>query len=215
MSDIRSPTVHTAGLAAAEAAVNSALRLSPHTAPALAELAGKVIALECTEPPLSLYVSTDERGEVSLRGVWEDEVSTRVKGSARDFAELARSEDPAATLINGGLQLEGSSAPLLDMQAIIGQVDVDWEAPLVEGLGDVAGHQLAEMLRAAFAWSQQAGSSLQRQLSEFALEEARLTPPRAALENFYRDVSTLSQRSERLEKQLQRTRARLLVLQER
>ena len=214
MSELRSPTLHTAGLAAAEAAFNAALRLSPHSAPGLVRLAGRVIALECTQPPLSVYISADEQGQLQLRGVYEGPVSTRVRGTARDFLDLAQAEDPPAALINGGLQLEGSSAALLDMQAVLSEVDIDWEAPLVAGLGDVAGHQLAQMLRAALGWSRQASASLRRQLAEFAIEEARLAPPRAALEDFYREVGALSLRSERLEKQLQKARRRLQSLQE-
>jgi ubiquinone biosynthesis protein UbiJ len=162
---VRFPTLHAAGLAAAETGLNATLRLSPHSGPALAALAGRVVALECTDPPLSVYVSSDEDGCLRLQGVHEGPVNTTVRGGAGDFAALARSDDPAAALINGGLQLEGSSAALLDMQAVFANMDVDWEAPLVDALGDVAGHQLAEMLRGALGWSQQASGSLRRQLS--------------------------------------------------
>jgi ubiquinone biosynthesis protein UbiJ len=87
---------------------------------------------------------------------------------------------------------EGSSSTLLDLQRVISELDIDWEAPLVSGLGDVLGHQLAEMLRGAVSWSREASASLRRQLSEFALEEARLAPPAAALEAFYADVRQLT-----------------------
>ena len=113
MTELRSPTLHTAGLAAAEAAINAALRLSPHSAPALAALADRVIALECTQPPIQVYISANELGALELRGVYEGDVATRIRDSAGDFAELARAEDPAAALINGGIRLEGSSAVLL------------------------------------------------------------------------------------------------------
>lgn len=214
MSTIENPTLHTAGLAAAEATANAVLRLSGHSAVSLSNIAGRVVALECQQPSITVYLSSNEEGELQLRGTHEGDVATRVYGSASDFAELARADDPAATLINGGLQLEGSSATLLELQRIFSELDVDWEAPLVSTLGDVAGHQLADMLRAALAWSQQSSSSLRRQLAEFAVEEAQLAPPRAALEDFYRDVTAVTQRSERLEKQLQKVRARLQALQD-
>jgi len=79
----------------------------------------------------------------------------------------------------------------------------------VGALGDVAGHQLAEMLRNAFAWGKQASASFGRQLEEFIHEEARLSPPRLELEDFYRDVQALSLRVERLESRSARLRARL------
>lgn len=212
MTGIRNPTLHTAGLAAAEAAANAALRLSPHSVQALKDLAGQVLALECTRPALTLYLHADEEGALHLRGVHDGAVATRVRGSAGDFAELARAEDPAAALINGDLRLDGSSATLLSLQRVLSGLDIDWEAPLVAGLGDVLGHQLAGMLEGAFTWSRQAGSSLQRQLREFATEEARLAPPPLALEHFYEDVQTLSERSERLAQRVDRLRRRVSAL---
>jgi len=212
VSGIRNPTLHTAGLAAAEGAANAALRLSPHSIEALKELAGQVLALECTRPSLTVYLHADEQGTLKLRGVHDGEVATRVRGSAEDFAELARADDPAATLINGNLRLDGSSATLLAMQRVLSGLDIDWEAPLVAGLGDVIGHQLAGMLEGAFSWSRQAGSNLQRQLREFATEEARLAPPPLALEHFYEDIQTLSERSERLAQRVDRLRRRVSAL---
>jgi ubiquinone biosynthesis protein UbiJ len=212
VSNLHSPTLHTAGLAAAEAVANAALRLSPHSLAALRDLAGQVVAVECTDPALVVYIGAADDGQLRLQGVHDGDVTTRVSGSARDFAELASATDPAATLINGGLQLTGSSSTLLDLQRVISELDIDWEAPLVSGLGDVLGHQVAEMLRGAVSWSREASASLRRQLSEFALEEARLAPPAAALEAFYADVRQLDQQSERLERRVTRLRERVARL---
>jgi ubiquinone biosynthesis protein UbiJ len=215
VSELRLPALHTAGLAAAEAAVNAALRLSPHSLEALKPLQDQVLALVCTRPAITLYINSEPSGELRLRGVYDGPVSTRVLGSAEDFATLAQADDPAAALINGGIQLEGSSSTLIDMQRVFNGLDIDWEAPLVDGLGDVAGHQLANMLTAAFQWSRQASSSLRRQLGEFALEEARLAPPRLALEGFYSDVETLTERSDRLAQRVESMRLRLERLRDR
>lgn len=209
MNDVRMPTLHTAGLAAAEAAVNAALRLSPHSLEALKALEGRVIALECTRPAITLYLHSKASGELSLRGVHDSPVSTRVIGSAEDFRLLAQAADPAAALINGGIVLDGNSSTLIDMQRVFNGLEIDWEAPLVAGLGDVAGHQLASMLSAAFNWSRQASGNLRRQLEEFAIEEARLAPPKLALEHFYADVQQISERSERLAQRLERLRLRI------
>lgn len=214
MNEIRNPTLHTAGLAATEAAANAALRLSPHSIEALKGLAGQVLALECTRPALTLYVHADEDGALKLRGVHDGEVATRVRGRAEDFADLARADDPAAALINGDLRLDGSSATLISMQRVVSGLDIDWEAPLVAGFGDVVGHQLAAVLEGAFSWSQQAGSNVQRQLREFVTEEARLAPPPLELEHFYEDIQTLSERSERLAQRVDRLRRRAAALRE-
>lgn len=212
--EIRMPTLHTAGLAAAEAAANAALTLSPHSQQALAQLDGQVLELVCTQPSLRVFIASNALGELRLAGHHDGPVDTRVLGSAEDFAVLARASDPAAALINGNIKLEGSSATLIDMQRALNDLDIDWEAPLVKALGDVPGHQLAGMLRAAVHWSKDASDSLRRQLSEFALEEARLSPPRLALEGFFDDVRKLTDSADRLEQRIGLLRLRMERLQE-
>jgi len=202
------PTVHTAGLAGLEAVINQALALAPEGRAELATLDGCVFALRCTAPEVEIYLLPGERG-IRLMGNYEGAITTSVSGEASDFTELATSTDPTATLINGRLELQGDSAALIELQQILGRLDVDWEAPLVNALGDVAGHQLAQILRAAFSWGKQASSSLIRQLGEFIHEEARLCPPRLELEDFYRDVQDLGLSVERLASRTQRLRKRL------
>lgn len=205
------PTLHTAGLAALETALNRALALTPGGAGALAELDRQVFALHCTAPTVDVYLQPAD-GEVRLMGVYDGPVTTSIRGEASDFAELASSTDAAATLINGNLELRGDSAALIDLQKSLSTLEFDWEAPLVESLGDVTGHQMATLLRGAFSWSRQAATSLSRQLEEFIHEEARLSPPRLELEDFYGDVRELDLRVERLASRVQRVRRKLRSL---
>lgn len=202
------PTIHTAGLAGLESALNQALNLAPEGKAELAGLEGSVFALHCTSPSLQVYLQPGANG-VRLMGIFDGPVTTRVRGAASDFTELASSDDPTATLINGKLELDGNSAALIDLQQILGRLDIDWEAPLVDKLGDIAGHQIAQLLRATFSWSKQASSSLRRQLEEFIHEEARLCPPRLELEDFYADIQQLGLKVERLTLRTQRLRKKL------
>ena len=212
MSRELDPTVHTAALAALEAAINRALQLSPLQGEELAPFAGQVFALHCSAPKLDVYLHPGVNG-IRFAGVHEGPVTTSIRGEAADFTGLASSSDPAATLINGALELQGDSAPLIELQKVLSSLEIDWEAPLVDTLGDVAGHQLAQLLRRTFSWGKQAADSLARQLEEFIHEEARLSPPRLELEYFYSDVRELDQRVERLQSRTARLRARLDKLQ--
>jgi len=208
MTSSLDPTITTAALAALEAAVNQALTLDPAAQRSLGQLAGCTFAIECSAPAFAVYLQPGTE-RVRLLGFHDGPATTRVAGTAADFAELAGASDPAATLINGNLTLQGDSAPLIELQQILGKLDPDWEAPLVDALGDVAGHQLAELLRAAFSSGRVISRSLLRQLEEFIHEEARLSPPRLEVEDFYADVQTLEQRVERLQSRLARLRKRM------
>ncbi|MDP5063071.1 MAG: SCP2 sterol-binding domain-containing protein [Haliea sp.] len=202
------PTLTTAALAALEAALNSALALDPAGQQQLGRLAGSTFAIECTAPKVNVYLQP-AADKTRLLGYYDGPVTTRVRGAAADFAELAGASDPAAALINGNVALQGDSAPLIELQRIIGQLDLDWEAPLVTVLGDVAGHQLAEFLRSSFNAGNAVSGSLRRQLDEFIHEEARLTPPRLEVEDFYTDLQSLQQRVDRLQSRLDRLRKRM------
>ncbi len=202
------PTLHTAALAALEAAANRALALSEQGTAVLEPLAGSVFACHCTTPELDFYLHLETDG-VRLTGVYEGAVTARITGSASDFSELATSEDAAATLINGNLTLEGNSAPLIEFQHILADLNIDWEAPLVSSLGDMAGHQIAEILRGVFSWGRQASSGLARQVEEFIHEEARLSPPRLEVEDFYRDIAELVMRVDRLQSRVERINRKL------
>ena len=211
MKPVIDPALHTAILAAVERVINRALALAPDSAAGLDALSDCVFAVHCTAPPLDVYLQPGA-GKVRLMGIYEGPVTTSVRGVASDFAELASAKDPASTLINGRIELKGDSAPLIELQKIIAALQIDWEAPLVDTLGDVAGHQLAQFLRGAYGWGRQASTGLGRQLEEFIHEEARLSPPRLELEDFYRDVQQLGLRVERLQSRTQRLRKRLLQL---
>ncbi len=213
MAGTPDPTLHTAAMAALEAAANRALALSPGGNAVLAPLEDCVFAFHCTAPGVDFYLLPGGDG-LRLTGFYEGGVTTSLTGTASDFAELARAEDPAATLVNGGLTMEGDSAPLIQLQQALSTLQVDWEAPLVDTLGDVAGHELAQLLRQAFSWSRQASSSLARQLGEFIHEEARLSPPRLEVEDFYRDVHELGLRVDRLESRANRLRRQIRKLKD-
>ena len=212
MSRDHDPAVITAVLAAVETTINKGLSLAPVAQRDLGDLAGTVIGIECTSPEVAITAIVESSGELHLTHYCERAMDTKVRGSLEDFIGLATAEDPAAALINGGLELVGNTAPLIAVQQIITTMDLDWEAPLVDTLGDVVGHQLAVMLRGLVRWGKASAGSFRRQLSEFILEEGRLTPPAAELDAFYEQIDQLGLRVDRLQGRLQKLVRRIGVV---
>ena len=192
----------------AERALNQAILLAPTSHRELEALSGTLLGIEVTSLELTLYLELVPGAEVRLLNHCEEKPTAFVRGSIEDFTALIASDDPAATLINSGIELQGSSASLIHLQQVISGMDIDWEAPLVERLGDVMGHQIAEALRSVFSWSEGARKSLKRQLSEYLLEEGRLTPPKLELEHFFEGVQTLSMQVERAQAKVERLMAK-------
>ncbi len=202
------PALLSAALAGAERALNQTIALTPTSHQELEALSGTLLGIHITSLDLTLFIDILSGAEIALLAHCERCPDAFVRGTVEDFAALVASDDPAATLINSGIELEGSSTKLITLQQIVSKMDVDWEAPLVDALGDVMGHQLAQALRAMFRWSESARASLKRQLSEYLLEEGKLTPPRAELEHFYDSVQSLSMQVERVQSQVAKLLAR-------
>ena len=202
------PALLSAALVGAEQALNQAIALAPHSNQELDAVSGTLLGVEITTLDLTVYIEMVTGTQVRLMAYCEDKTDAFVRGTLEDFAALATSHDPAATLINSGIELEGSSASLITLQQAIARMEIDWEAPLVDLLGDVAGHQIAKGLRQFFRWSEGARASLKRQVSEYLLEEGRLTPPKAELEHFYDAVQSVTMRVERAQSQVEKLLAR-------
>lgn len=190
------PTLRAGFDAALETAINAALRYDPGTRARLAQLDGRALALDITVPPLPLVLCI-EGDQVSVRHYWDGEISTRLRGSAIAMLRLLRDED--ATPAGLGVTVTGSSALLAELQSILQDLDIDWEAPLARLLGDVPAHSIGEALRTAGQWLRDSIEQAPQAAAEAVSEEWRLTPPRAQFEAFVEDVAELALATDRLE----------------
>lgn len=198
-----SPTLHTAGLAGLEAAINKALQLDPASLLKLSQLNGHVFQLQLTAPELDFYLIPGDQ-EIRLCGLFEGEADTKLSGSASELFKLATANDPANALINGDLELHGDSNALISLQKIGQQLELDWEAPLADLFGDVVGHHMGNSLRKGFSFASQLFGNIKRQTEEYIKEESDLLPPRWQVETFYSDIESIKLRTERLEARFQK-----------
>ncbi len=189
-------TLSTAALAGLEKLINTALRYDPGTKIALSQLADQVLAIQVTAPAFTVYLTPDEDG-LRLMGHWEGEVHTQLRGSLPALARLARSQQ--TSFANTGVEVIGNTGLLVDLQRLLINLDIDWEEALTEVLGDVIGHQGAELLRSGTRYAGDRASETKRLVSEFLTEELGTLPSRNELEGFYQDVDDLRLQADRLE----------------
>ena len=205
------PAVIAGVCLAAETAIMRAVDLSTGTRNELQGL-HPLTAISCSSPEIDLYISTDAEGAISIASYREGAATVTLEGSWKDFVGIASAEDPASALINGNIKISGDTVPLMQLQSVMTELDVDWEAPLAETLGPVVGHQLATVIRAITRTSRTTHQRLKRQLSEFILEEGRLSPPKAEQNAFFSAVDDLALRVDRAGSRLKRIKKRLNAL---
>jgi ubiquinone biosynthesis protein UbiJ len=205
------PAIHTAAVAALEAAANQTLKLDPTAYQRLSVFSGQVFHIDCDQPKFNVYLCP-EQSFLRFTAFYDGEATTTIRGSGSEFTKLATSKDPGGVLINSNIKLEGDSAPLIELQKVLSELELDWEAPLVESLGDVLGHQLANIFRALANWGRKAKVNSARQWRDFILEEARLAPSRAEVENFFSANNQLTQQLDRIEGRLRKLQRQLSEL---
>ena len=197
---------------AIEAVIAKAVELSPGTQGRLKQLHPLAVEIHCTHPALRVCVSAEENGGIQITNYQETKAMVSVEGTWRDFFSVATASYPAAALVNGDLKISGDTAPLLQLRAIVSDLDIDWEAPIVDAIGPVLGHQVAEVIRAITIGSATTHQRMRRQLSEFILEEGRLSPPKPELNSFFTTVDDLVLRTDRIESRLKRIKKRISSL---
>jgi hypothetical protein len=133
-----------------------------------------------------------------------DVPNASAEGSLSDYLTIVSSDDPAIALINGDLTIGGDSRLLQQLQRLLGELDIDWEAPIAAVTGDIVGHQIGRSLRGILAWGKTSKASIERQLKEFIIEEARLSPSEAELCDFYDDIRRLQQTIDRVDAKIKR-----------
>lgn len=200
--------LHSTALMAVETAVNGALEYDPATLNAIAELAGKVLTVECTLPPLTFHIIHTEQG-ISLMSRYEGIADTTLRGTALSLASLAVDGEDRVSFYGTGVEVRGDHDLLRQIRKILKNLDVDWEGALAKLIGDVPAHLVGKSLRGAAKWQKQAAERAGSAAAAFTQEEVRLTPSSAEAEQFNREVRLLSEDVDRLAARLNRLKIRL------
>lgn len=194
-------TLTIAALASAEKMINAALRYDPATRIGLAQLEGKIIALQITTPDITIFAMPMD-DELRLMGNWDGDVDTRISGSLLALAQLSQTE--IHNLKDSGVTVMGDLLLLADIQRLVKNLDIDWEEMLSQFTGDIIGHQTAQLVRAKAGWAKDRAKNGQRLTREFLTEELRALPGKAELNDFYQQVDELRLAVDRAAARLER-----------
>lgn len=195
-----------------ERALNDALRYDPATMQRLAGHKGRVLAIECLQPPVNAYFLFTVDG-VEIYDRCETTIDGTIRAGAIGLLRQLASQTPEIAPAGGDIQVLGDARFVQDIIKIARDIDIDWEEPLARIVGDVAARQVGELLRGAASFVARAFTSLRRDGEDFLRHELGLFPPKQAMREFLRDVDDLRLDSDRVQARLQTARARLAALQ--
>jgi len=190
-------------LASVETGINRVLRLDSTALPRLQHLSGKVIAVDCQAPTLRLFILPSDEG-LMLASQWAADPDCTLRAPAASLVRLALSKDKTGVLHGPQVELEGDSGVLLDLAAVLQDLELDWEYELSRWLGPVATQLFSGHLRSRARWYQQGFASLNQSLAEFLAEESRALVGQHEAEARFRELDQAKLDLERLEARVER-----------
>ncbi len=189
-----------------EIALNRYLDLDPAVRDRLAELEGRLIALQLGGIDLRILLRIGRNGITVLTDSDQD-ADTVLRGSPLGMARLGLGGNSAGTLFSGAVEIAGDVETGQAFKAILDDLEIDWEEQLSRLTGDVVAHQLGNIAHKTGTLLAHGRATLMQDLSEYLQEELRVLPARIEVENFIEDVSRLGMAMDRLQARLARLQA--------
>jgi len=190
-------------LASAEHGINRVLRMDSTALPRLDRLSGKVIAVQCTTPAFDLHILPSDEG-LMLAANWDGGADVTLRAPAASLMRLAVSKDKNAVLHGPEVELDGESAVLLELVAVLQDLDLDWEYELQRWLGPVATPLIGAHLRNSARMTRDSIASLSHNLAEYLAEESRTLVGKREAEARFAELDQTKQDLERLEARFER-----------
>lgn len=183
-------------LSSAELILNKALMLDPASKQKLANLRGKIFSINCTKPECSIIFTVLDDGFL-LSSVTVDEADAEISASADALLKLLLAKDKNNLIRNADIQLKGDVSSIQELQAILFELDIDWEYQLSKVIGDIPTQVLSDGIEKLKKFISYSASSLAMDIDEYLHEEKNIVPTIGELESFYQRIEQLSLRIDR------------------
>ena len=190
-------------LASVQRSLALAIRQDPLTGKRLAALEGRTILISMREPAVQLFLQPSPSG-IRLTQDYTGVADCTLSAPAALLARLALSSNRQQLLQSPELELSGDTQVLVELQNIIGDLQLDGEAALARWLGPVAAHAIGNLARSSRHWLGTAQGNLQHSISDYLTEEGRQLVGRAEADAAAAHIHELRLQLDRLEARVQR-----------
>ncbi|WP_287112009.1 SCP2 sterol-binding domain-containing protein [Methylobacillus sp.] len=155
-------------------------------------------------PPFSVTLAVLEDGGLAIAGETADTDATITVPPSVALRMLAGDESAGtAASVSGDTEFAAALASVLQ--------DMSWEyeEDLSRIIGDAPAHEAAKLGRAAVSHARRQAANVAGMLAEYWQEEQPLIAKKRHIEQFMRDVDTLREDAERLQKRIDKLKSRL------
>jgi ubiquinone biosynthesis protein UbiJ len=191
----------SAALSSVEIILNKALNLDPFSRNRLASLQGKVFAIKCTKPDCKIFIMVLENG-FQLTNSIIDEADAEIAATADVLLKLLIAKNKDSIIRNENIQLKGDASSIQDLQAILFDLDIDWEYQLSKLIGDIPTQALSDGIAKLKIFLSNNAASFTEDIDEYLHEEKKIVPTMSELEIFYQRIDQLRLKVDRAESRI-------------
>ena len=174
------------------------IQLDPDSKQLIDSLADKNAQLIITDWNITLYLLLQTDG-IKLSFDQPSTIDTKISGKLFDLLNTGIAKGDTAKAFEHNIDVSGDIQLAEKIQAILKNIDIDLEEQLSKITGDTIAHNLGLGIKNAKSSIKKGLSSLIESGTEFAQEEAKITPTHSEVDQFYQEVRTIRDDVERLE----------------
>ncbi len=184
------------------------LELDPDGKEKLLELEGKVLRLEITLPPITLFL-VPANGELEILQNYAAEADVTLTGSAMAFAKLGMVGSGSGVVSDGQVNMRGDTETGQAFQQRLSQLDIDWEELLSRYIGDTPARKAGNAARGLSRWAIESLDLSRQNTAEYFQEEKQVLVTGLAMERFEQSVDEIRADVDRLAQRIVRLKQRL------
>ena len=194
---------------AMELAINQALTLvldqyqDEGSRERLQALNGKVVAIDLQGPGNHFYLLFND-ATIHVQSSLQGEADATISGSPLSLLRMKLTGSQQKMLFSGDVIITGDMELGRQVNALLDEMDIDWEEHLSHIVGDVLAHELGSRTREFGSWLRQAMDTVTQNGNEYLHEELRLLISRVELDPFLLEIDILRNDAARLEKRIER-----------
>jgi ubiquinone biosynthesis protein UbiJ len=180
-----------------QSAVRAALSLDAEASSKLSSLNGKVVHINISDLNLDYYFRIEQAAiEVSADRI--EEVQASISGELPAYLAAIADEHSEDSLFKGSLKFSGEIAIAKQFQNFAQSLNIDWQEPLAQALGDPIAHTITTGLSKLSRWFKSSALSARQDISEYLQEESQSTPSESEQQWFFSQVDNTRSRADRL-----------------
>jgi ubiquinone biosynthesis accessory factor UbiJ len=196
---------------ALEKTIAKLLSLDAQAKSKLSPFEGKTIQLQITDLNLNYYLQFTS-GEIRINESFpatefsenqidpaEVKVSAIISGKMSGFLAAAAAENSSDSIFKGELHFSGEINTAKQFQALAQSMDIDWQEPFAQILGDPLAHTLTSGIKKLSRWLVDTTKNSTQDVGEYLQEEIQATPSYAEQQMVFEQIDSLRSRTDRLQ----------------